>query len=187
MRTLSLCACASRRWWASALASLKLSKKPRSTVATNIPAPVIPSCIAFHSSSVKSAFVAMQRSMAVLVGGASLPVHLLRPPARVGEQIEDDAECDGDPVCAVNPACAPDDRVHQGRPREEDEAEERPPPVGEGMLDALAEDPFERERKSRPEREERKQEAAHTAILGFEPDDTLRPGRRPIARPAASE
>src|SRR4051812_44353023 len=44
--------------------------------------------------------------------------------------------------------------------------------MGEGMLDALAEDPFERERKSWAEREEREQKAAHTAILGFEPDDT---------------
>jgi len=120
-----------------------------------------------------------------LVGGASLPVHLLRPPARVGEQIESDAKCDGDPVCAVDPACAPDDRVHQGRPREEDEAEEGPPPVGEGVLDAVAEDPLERQRKSRTEREERKQDAAHTVILGFGPDDTPRLGERPIARRGA--
>jgi hypothetical protein len=54
--------------------------------------------------------------------------------------------------------------------------------VGEGVLDAVAEDPFERERKSRAECEERKQEAAHIAILGFEPDDTPRLGERPIAR-----
>ena len=89
--------------------------------------------------------------------GASLPVHLLRLPARVGEQIEDDAKCDGDPVGAVDPACAPDDRVHQGRPREEDQTEERQPPVGEGMLDAVAEDPLERERETWPEREEREE------------------------------
>src|SRR3954469_23124048 len=45
---------------ASAFASLKLSKKPRSLVATSIPAPVMPFSSASHSSGVKSAFVAMR-------------------------------------------------------------------------------------------------------------------------------
>src|SRR6478735_4835329 len=59
MSSLSLRSCAVARCFASAFASLKLSKNPRSTVATNRPAPVMPDCSAFHSSSVKSARVAM--------------------------------------------------------------------------------------------------------------------------------
>src|SRR5262249_18658645 len=102
--------------------------------------------------------------------GAPLPPRLLCRSTRVGEQIEEETEGHGDPIRAVDSACAPDDRVHQGRPRQEDEAEERPPPVGEGVLDPVAEDPFERERKSWPEREEREQKATHGAILAFEAD-----------------
>src|SRR4051812_5108686 len=60
MRTLSLFSCAARRCCASAFASLKLSKKPRSTSATKRPAPEMPDCMAFHSSSVKSDFVAIR-------------------------------------------------------------------------------------------------------------------------------
>ena len=45
--------------------------------------------------------------------------------------------------------------------------------MGKGVLDAVAEDPLERERKSWPEREEREEQAAHAAIVAFEPDDTL--------------
>src|SRR6266480_4590150 len=49
-----------------------------------------------------------------LVGGASLPVRLLRPPARVGEEIEDDAKRDRDPVCAEGSTHS-DSRPRAGR------------------------------------------------------------------------
>ncbi len=74
MRALSLRSCASRKWCASALASLNVSKKPRSTVATYVPAPATPDSIAFHSSSVKSAFVAMSPSIADRPPGIVNPV-----------------------------------------------------------------------------------------------------------------
>src|SRR4051812_28456256 len=61
MIALSLFWCAWLRCFASAFASLKLSKKPRSLSATRKPAPASPCSSACHSISVKSAFVAMGR------------------------------------------------------------------------------------------------------------------------------
>ena len=45
--------------------------------------------------------------------------------------------------------------------------------MGKGVLDALAEDPFEREHQTWPEREEREQNATHIAMLAVEPDGGL--------------
>ena len=42
--------------------------------------------------------------------------------------------------------------------------------MGEGVLDAVAEDPFEREHQTWPEREEREQNATHIAMVAVEPD-----------------
>src|SRR5262245_46919399 len=77
---------------------------------------------------------------AALVGGVPASVRLLRRSPRVGEEIEEHAEGDSDPARAMDPAGAPDDRVHQGCPRQEDQAEDGPPRVCERILDAMAED-----------------------------------------------
>jgi hypothetical protein len=42
--------------------------------------------------------------------------------------------------------------------------------VGEDDLDPVAEDPFEREHQSWPEREKREKKATHMASLPFGPD-----------------
>ena len=42
--------------------------------------------------------------------------------------------------------------------------------MGEGDLNAVAENPFERERKAWPERKKREEKTAHSAILAFEPE-----------------
>ena len=71
--------------FASALASPKLSVKSRSLTETSMPAPVTPFCIAFHSSSVKSAFVAMEASFSrVRRLGRGPPVGIGGPSGDIG-------------------------------------------------------------------------------------------------------
>ena len=83
------------------------------------------------------------------------PVRLLRRARGVRDDVEHDADPHGDPVGAVDAADAPDDRVEERRPRQEDQPEQGHVPVRERVLDPLAEDPLEHERDARAEEEER--------------------------------
>src|SRR3954447_6561953 len=65
MSGLSFVSCWAAMYFARALASPKVSVKSRSLTETSIPAPVTPFCSAFHSSSVKSALVAIDPPLSV--------------------------------------------------------------------------------------------------------------------------
>src|SRR4051794_18316823 len=75
------------RYFARALASPKLSVKSRSTKDTSIPAPVTPRCIASHSSSLKSAFVAIRPLLGCVWRDPTQPGRLER--TVVAEEIPD--------------------------------------------------------------------------------------------------
>ena len=97
----------------------------------------------------------------------------------IRRDVEGEAERDQDPLTAVDPAWAPDEDVHERRPREQEEAEEWPDPRVESKVDPVAEDPDGEEGDSWPETEREKSDATHGArfslVTGAE--STLRGGR----------
>ena len=81
--------------------------------------------------------------------------------------INEDREDDEDPLppCHAPPACVPEEHVKQGRPRQEDETEDRQYERGERAVNPGSEDPHERQRQTGRQERDQDEDAAQRCSL----------------------
>ena len=81
--------------------------------------------------------------------------------------INEDREDDEDPLppCHAPPACVPEEHVKQGRPRQEDESEDRPYERGERAVNPGSEDPHQRQRQTGRQERDQDEDAAQRCSL----------------------